>query len=44
MSSTIEEITSILGAQRIGTTSSTIDWILLTAGHCVFRKRRCSLP
>lgn len=36
MSSTIEEITSILGAQRIGTTSSTIDWILTDSRSLCF--------
>lgn len=36
MSSTIEEIASILGAQRIGTTSSTIDWILTDSRSLCF--------
>lgn len=36
MSSTIEEITAILGAKRIGTTSSTIDWILTDSRSLCF--------
>ena len=36
MSSTIEEIASILGAQRIGTTPSTIDWILTDSRSLCF--------
>ena len=39
MSSSIENIEKVLGAKRFGDRSAQIDWILLIAVHCAFRKK-----
>lgn len=44
MSSTIEEITSILGAERRGNTPATIDWILTDSRSLCFPEETLFLP